>query len=91
MLQKIILRGYLKDTFSVGQSGDSRRGSVHGRNPFDIFENQIVPVGLHNLSKSFKPNLATLRILSVGTKFIPTWKKDNTKDSLELSKKSEKS
>ena len=42
--------------------------------PFDIFENQIIPVGLHNLSKSFKPNLTTTRVFSLGTKFIPVWK-----------------
>ena len=40
-----------------------------------------IPVGLYNLSKSFKPNLATIRILSVGTKFIPKSKKENEKDT----------
>ena len=42
--------------------------------PLNIFENQIVPVELHNMSKSLKPNLPTIRILSVGEKFIPKWK-----------------
>ena len=42
--------------------------------PFNIFENQIIPVGLHNLSKSFRPNLTTTRVFSLGTKFIPVWK-----------------
>ena len=42
--------------------------------PFNIFENQIIPVGLHNLSKNFKPNLTTTRVFSLGTKFIPVWK-----------------
>ena len=42
--------------------------------PFNIFENQVIPMGLHNLSKSFKPNLATTRVFSLGTKFIPVWK-----------------
>ena len=43
--------------------------------PINIFENQVIPMGLHNLSKSFKPNLATRRVVSLGTKFIPVWKK----------------
>ena len=37
----------------------------------NIFENQIIPVGIHNLSKSFRPNLSTIRVLSLGMKFIP--------------------
>ena len=41
--------------------------------PMNIFENQVVPVGSHNLSKSFRPNLNTIRVLSLGTKFIPKW------------------
>ena len=40
----------------------------------NIYENQVIPVGLHNLSKSFRPNLSTIRVLSLGTKFIPKWK-----------------
>ena len=27
--------------------------------PLNIYENQVIPVGLHNLSKSFRPNLST--------------------------------
>ena len=42
--------------------------------PVSIFENQVIPMGLHNLSKSFKPNLATTRVFSLGTKLIPVWK-----------------
>ena len=42
--------------------------------PLNIFENQVIPIGLHNLSKSFRPNIATIRVLSLGTKFIPKWK-----------------
>ena len=42
--------------------------------PLNIYENQVLPVGLHNLSKSFRPNLSTIRVLSLGTKFIPKWK-----------------
>ena len=34
----------------------------------------MLPVGIHNLSKSFRPNLSTIRVLSLGTKFIPKWK-----------------
>ena len=39
--------------------------------PLNIYENQVIPVGLHNLWKSFRPNLSTVRVLSLGTKFIP--------------------
>ena len=37
----------------------------------NIFENQVIPIGIHNLSKKFRPNLATVRVLSLGMKFIP--------------------
>ena len=43
--------------------------------PLNIFENQVNPTGLHDISKSFRPNLATTRVFSMGTKFIPVWKK----------------
>ena len=48
--------------------------------PLNVFENQIIPMGIHNLSKSFRPNLATIRVLSLGMKFIPktevsSWRK----------------
>ena len=43
--------------------------------PLNIFENQVIPVGVHNLSKSFRPYRATIRVLSLGTKFISKWKK----------------
>ena len=47
----------------------------------NIFENQVIPIGVHNISKSFRPNLATIRVLSLGMKFIPKtksliWKKN---------------
>ena len=42
--------------------------------PLNIFENQVLPMGLHDISKSFRPNLATTRVFSLGTKFIPKWK-----------------
>ena len=42
--------------------------------PMNIFENQVIPTGLHDISKSFRPNLATTRVFSMGTKFIPVWK-----------------
>ena len=61
-------------------SGKTDRFDIHVCH-HNIFENQIVPVELHKLSKSFKPNLATMRILSVGTKLI----------RLEILKISEKS
>ena len=28
--------------------------------PINIFENQVIPMGLHNLSKNFRPNLTTI-------------------------------
>ena len=37
----------------------------------NIFEKQVVPTGIHNLSKIFFPNLATIHFLSLGMKFIP--------------------
>jgi len=46
--------------------------------PMHVFENQVIPVRIHNASKKFKPNLHTIRVLSLGTKFIPKWKKTNT-------------
>ena len=40
--------------------------------PIFIYENQVLPIGIHNLSKScFRPNLATIRVLSFGTIYIP--------------------
>ena len=39
--------------------------------PIFIYENQMLPIGVHNLSKSFRPNLATIKVLSFGTIFIP--------------------
>ena len=42
--------------------------------PLNIFENQVLPMGLHDISKSFRPNLATTRVFLLGTKFIPQWK-----------------
>ena len=41
--------------------------------PLSIFETQVIAVNVHNLSKSFRPNLPTVRVLSLGTKFIPKW------------------
>ena len=43
--------------------------------PIQIFENQVIPMGLHNLSKRFRSNLTTTRVYLLGTKFIPVWKK----------------
>ena len=42
--------------------------------PLNIFENQVIPIGLHNLSKSFSPNISTIQVLLLGTKFTPSWK-----------------
>ena len=30
--------------------------------PLNIYENQVIPVGLQNLSKSFRPDLTTIRV-----------------------------
>ena len=30
--------------------------------PMFIYENQVLPIGIHNLSKSFRPNLAMIRV-----------------------------
>ena len=43
--------------------------------PLNLFENQVIPVRIHNISKSFKPNLDTIQVFSLGTKFIPKWRK----------------
>ena len=39
--------------------------------PMKNFENQVVPTGIHNLSQIFRPNLATICVLSLGMIFIP--------------------
>ena len=51
--------------------------------PLNIFENQDIPVGVHNLLNLFRPYMATIRVLSLGTKFIPKWKKANVKQILQ--------
>ena len=51
--------------------------------PLSIFENQVMPVGVHNLSKSFRPNMTTIHVLTLGTKFIPKWKKANVKQTFQ--------
>ena len=80
-----------------GKGSSSFRGSARRGNtkfldcysmdiaPMNIFENQCIPVGIHNLSKFFCPNLNTIRVLSLRTKFIPKWDTTTTrktKDSL---------
>ena len=49
----------------------------------NVSENQDIPVGIHNLSKSFRPNMATIRVLSLGTKFIPKWRDPNLKHTFK--------
>ena len=51
--------------------------------PLNVFENQVIPVGIHNLSKSFRPNMATIRVLSLVTKFIPKWRDPNIKHTFK--------
>ena len=48
-------------------------------NGIDIAENQIVPFVVHKLSKSFRPNMATILVISPGSKFIPKWRDANLK------------
>ena len=52
--------------------------------PMFIYENQMLPTGIHNLSKSFRPNLATIRVLSLGTKFIPKWKFEKRNNAFKI-------
>ena len=52
--------------------------------PIFIYENQVLPIGIHNLSKSFRPNLATIRNLSLGTKLIPKWKFEKKKQCIKI-------
>ena len=49
--------------------------------PLNIFENQVIPIGVHNLYKSFIPNMATISVLSLGTKFLPKWRDANLKQT----------
>ena len=51
---------------------------------------QVIPVGIHNISKSFRPNLAPVRVLSLGTMFIPIWDKTKTSDNVNGSMNSKK-
>ena len=50
--------------------------------PLNLFENQVIPIGLHNLSKSFRPNISTIQVLSLGTKFISKWKFEKRNNAL---------
>ena len=50
----------------------------------NIYENQVILVGLHNLSNSFRPNLSSIRVLSLGTKFIPKWKFAKKKECVHV-------
>ena len=51
--------------------------------PMNIFENQVIPVGIQNLSESFRPNLAKIQVVSLGTNFIPRWSKTNTRNTFK--------
>jgi len=68
-------RGNASNRGRGGQRSQKRAGEIDPYDmtiaPLNIYENQVIPVGLHNLSKSFRPNLSTIRVLSLGTKFIP--------------------
>ena len=54
--------------------------------PMFIYENQMLPIGIHNLSKTFRPNLATIRVLLLGTKFIPKWKFEKRNNAFKFFK-----
>ena len=77
-------RGRGRRTF-VRQTGESDPYDMSIA-PLNIYENQVIPVGLHNLSKSFRPNLSTIRVLSLGTKFISKWKFKKRNEDLSISK-----
>ena len=52
-----------------------------------IFESQVIPVIVYNLSKRFCPNLAPIRVLSLGKNIISRWSTQNKrKNSGILSK-----
>ena len=52
--------------------------------PLNIYENQVIPVGLHNLSECFRPNLSAIRVLSLGTKCIPKWNFEKKREHICL-------
>ena len=65
---------------STNNASGKMRGRARGRRFFvrqmcenvpSICTNQVIPVSLQNYSKSFRPNLATIRLSSLGTKFKP--------------------
>ena len=51
---------------------------------------QVIPVGIHNISQSFRPNLAPVRVLFLGTIFIPIWDKTKAFDNVNGSMNSKK-
>ena len=55
-------RGRGRRTF-VRQTGESDPYDMSIA-PLNIYENQVITVGIHNFSKSFGPNLSTIRVLS---------------------------
>ena len=50
--------------------------------PLNIFENQVVLMGLHNFSKVLRPSIAATRVFSLGMKLIPVWKQVSIKNLL---------
>ena len=48
--------------------------------PMNIYENRVLLIGIHNLSKSCQPNIITIGVLLLGTKFIPIWKFEKIKN-----------
>ena len=47
---------------------------------FDWYGIYFAPM---NISKSFRPNLNSIRVLSLGTKFIPKWDKPKTSETFK--------
>jgi len=50
----------------------------------NISENQTLPKGIHNRLKSFRPNMATVQMLSLGTKSLPEWKFDKKNNAFKI-------
>ena len=79
--------------YTTGRRGGGRITRNQGENvtycmdvaPMNMFENQVVPLEFHKLSRSLRPNVRTARVFLSGTKFIPVQKKhENQKTFCEV-------
>ena len=61
-------KGYSSKRGCSSRRGNTKILDCYGMDiaPMNIFENQCIPVGVHFLSKSFHPNLSTIRVVSLG-------------------------